>query len=251
VKTQTHEAPAVKNARTPGPRASGELPRLARVLAVCAHPDDESFGLGAILAALTAAGTTSSMLCFTHGEASTLGPGPAGLRRVRARELAAAAAMLGMAGTTLLDYPDGGLASIGAATLAAHVHQHVQLARPDALLVFDEGGITGHPDHCQATAAALSAAHQPDLPVIAWAIPRHVAALLNTQFGTSFAGRPPEQIDVVITVDRATQLKAIACHASQSADNPVLWRRLELLGNAEHLRYLRRKADATESARPA
>jgi N-acetylglucosamine malate deacetylase 2 len=159
-------------------------------------------------------------------------------------------AVLGMAGTTLLDYPDGSLASIPTATLAAHVHQHVHLARPDALLVFDEGGITGHPDHCQATAAALSAARQPDLPVIAWAIPGHVAVLLNTEFRTSFAGRPPAQIDVVITVDRAAQLKAIACHASQSADNPVLWRRLELLGDAEHLRYLRSKPTA-ERAGPA
>jgi hypothetical protein len=53
-------------------RAGGGLPRLARVLAVCAHPDDESFGLGAVLAAFTGAGAESSMLCFTHGEASTL-----------------------------------------------------------------------------------------------------------------------------------------------------------------------------------
>jgi LmbE family N-acetylglucosaminyl deacetylase len=98
-------------------------------------------------------------------------------------------------------------------------------------------------------AAALSAAHH--LPVIAWAIPGHVAALLNTEFGTSFAGRPPAQIDVVIRVDRATQLKAIACHASQSTNNPVLWRRPELPGDAEHLRYLRRKADAREPTGPA
>jgi LmbE family N-acetylglucosaminyl deacetylase len=176
-------------ASTPGSRASSQRPRLARVLAVCAHPDDESFGLGAILAALASAGTAGHMLCFTHGEASTPGPGPAGLRRIRASELAAAAAMLGMAGTTLLDYPDGGPASIPVATLAAHVHQHVRLARPDALLVFDEGGITGHPDHCQATTAALSAAAQPDLPAIAWAIPDQVAALLNTCQSGSRAAR--------------------------------------------------------------
>jgi len=109
------------------------------------------------------------MLCFSHGEASTLGPGSAGLRRIRAGEPAAAAAVLGTTGTTFLDYPDGGLASIPATTLAARMHRHVQLAHPDALLVFDEDGITGHPDHSQATAAALSAADQPGLPVIAWA----------------------------------------------------------------------------------
>jgi N-acetylglucosamine malate deacetylase 2 len=71
-----------------GRAASRVLPRLARVLAVCAHPDDESFGLGAVLAALARTGTSSSVLCFTHGGASTLGPGGGDLRRVRARELA-------------------------------------------------------------------------------------------------------------------------------------------------------------------
>jgi LmbE family N-acetylglucosaminyl deacetylase len=221
------------------PAASRELPRLARVLAVCAHPDDESFGLGAVLTTLASTGTSSSVVCFTHGEASTLGPGAGDLRRVRAGELAAAAAVLGTAGTRLLDYPDGGLCGIPLSGLAGHVREQVRRTGAEALLVFDEGGITGHPDHCQATAAALAAAASDDLTVIAWAIPHRVAEALNAEFATSFTGRPPAQIDLTITVDRAAQRTAIACHASQSTCNPVLWRRLELLGSTEHLRYLR------------
>jgi N-acetylglucosamine malate deacetylase 2 len=233
----------------PGPAASQELPRLARVLAVCAHPDDESFGLGAVLAALAGAGTSSSVLCFTRGEASTLGLAGGNLRRVRAGELAAAAAVLGAARIRLLDYPDGRLTGIPLPELAGHVRRQAQLTGPDALLVFDEGGITGHPDHCQATAATLSAAGRDDLTVIAWAIPRHIAEILNAEFATMFAGRPAEQVDLTITVDRGAQLKAIACHASQSTHNRVLWRRLELLGNTEHLRYLR-KAGVTSRQLP-
>ena len=42
-------------------------------LAVVAHPDDESFGLGAVLSTLSRAGVTVRVLCLTHGEASTLG----------------------------------------------------------------------------------------------------------------------------------------------------------------------------------
>ncbi|HUY48605.1 MAG TPA: hypothetical protein VMV92_23280 [Streptosporangiaceae bacterium] len=126
------------------------------------------------------------------------------------------------------------------AATADHVHQQAQLTGAGALLVFDEGGITGHPDHRQATAAALSEAERDELTVIAWTIPHPVAEILNTEFATTFAGRPCEEIDVSVTVDRASQPEAIACHASQSTGSPVLWRRLELLSNTEHLRYLRK-----------
>ena len=37
----------------------------------------------------------------------------------------------------------------------------------ELLVVFDDGGVTGHPDHRQATRAALSAAEELDLGVVA------------------------------------------------------------------------------------
>jgi N-acetylglucosamine malate deacetylase 2 len=212
------------------------LPRAGCVLAVCAHPDDESFGLGAVLAAFSGQGARVRVLCFTHGEASTLGQTSRSLGEVRAEELRAAAAELGAEHAELLSYPDGNLAGFPAGELAALAE--AALADADLLLVFDQGGITGHPDHRQATAAALLAARRHQLPVLAWALPEDVAAQLNEEFGTTFAGRPHSQLDIVIDADRARQRSAIACHASQSADNPVLWRRLELLGASEHLRWL-------------
>ncbi|MGQ4383511.1 hypothetical protein [Streptomyces sp. SAS_270] len=65
-----------------------------------------------------------------------------------------------------------------------------------------------------------------------------MAERLNTEFGTSFLGRDPAECRVVEPVPRERQGCAIACHASQSSDNPVLWRRLELLGDREYLRVL-------------
>jgi len=53
-------------------RAGRLLPAWPSVLAVIAHPDDESFGLGAVIDQFTAAGTAVHILCYTHGEASTL-----------------------------------------------------------------------------------------------------------------------------------------------------------------------------------
>jgi hypothetical protein len=60
--------------------AVGPLARARSVLAVYAHPDDETFGLGAALGAFVDAGTAVGGLCLTHGEASTLGAAPTTLR---------------------------------------------------------------------------------------------------------------------------------------------------------------------------
>jgi N-acetylglucosamine malate deacetylase 2 len=214
------------------------MPPLTNVLGVCAHPDDESFGLGAILSALAKAGSTVSVLCFTHGEASTLHGVDGDLRTIRGTELAAAGHILGVTHLELLDYPDGHLTATPLDELADHLKRVASAVNAAALLVFDHGGITGHPDHQHATDAALLAAPTLGSPVLAWAIPDKVAHSLNDEFHTAFAGRSDDEIAITITVDRTAQLDAIRCHRSQSAANPVLWRRLELLGPTEHLRYL-------------
>lgn len=214
------------------------LPCAHEVLAVFAHPDDESFGLGAVLGDFTAQGTRLRGLCFTHDEASTLGRTDRNLGEVRREELAAAAQVLGVDHVQLLAYPDNGLAQIPLNELTQRVVD--ALAGADLLLVFDDNGVTGHPDHRRATEAALAAASTPGIPVLAWALPQPIADRLNAEFSASFGGRGHGHLDIMIEVDRSRQLAAIGCHFTQSADNPVLWRRLELLGDREYLRWLRR-----------
>ena len=216
-------------------RAGANLPKVAELLVVCAHPDDESFGLGGVLGAFVDRGTRVRVLCLTHGEASTLGAGVA-LGERRAAELAAAASALGIHGTRLHAYPDGHLTEVAVGELVARIAEEAGDA--ELLLAFDVGGITAHPDHIRATEAALAFGTDRRLPVLGWALPEEVAAQLNAELGTSFVGRRPDELDLIVAVDRARQRTAIACHASQSTDNPVLWRRLELLGDAEHLRWL-------------
>lgn len=209
------------------------------VLAVCAHPDDESFGLGAVLADAASQGSEVSVLCFTAGEASTLGVGEEPLRQVRRREFEAAAAVLGLRSPRMLDYPDGQLSQVDLEELAGHVAAAAGQVGAAALLAFDLGGVTGHPDHHRATEAALVAADRLGLPVAGWAVPDDVAATLNAELGTRFSGRSPSGPTSVLAVDRSVQQKAIACHVSQSISNPVLWRRLELQGEREYLVGLR------------
>ena len=98
------------------------------------------------------------VLCYTRGEASTLDQAGADLIRQRARELRQAGAALGVSTVALLDYPDGRLAAVPAAELAAHAAGLAGRYHPSGLLVFDDTGITGHPDHRAATAAAVRTA---------------------------------------------------------------------------------------------
>jgi N-acetylglucosamine malate deacetylase 2 len=208
------------------------------VLAVCAHPDDESFGLGAVLATFAALGIETRLLCFTQGEASTLGATDTDLAGVRATELAAAAVVLGVRSVRLLTYADGALSRTQLDELCREVEDSARSNSADCLLAFDEGGITGHPDHRRATEATLATGARLGLPVLAWALPASVAAALNREFGTDFVGREQSEIDLVFEVDRRLQHEAISSHASQSTDNPVLRRRLSLQGATESLRWL-------------
>jgi N-acetylglucosamine malate deacetylase 2 len=215
------------------------LPSLRRVLAVVAHPDDESFGLGGVIGALVDSGAQVDVLSLTAGEASTLQGGAEDLVAVRSAELHAAAAHLGVSSTTLLRHPDGSL-SAHLPALVESVRSAVSTARPDALLVFGSGGgVTGHPDHEAATTAALTVARERGLLVLEWCLPIHVADTLRRETGGSFTGYATADLPLVLTVDRERQQRAIRAHASQAVPGSVLWRRLELLEDREHLRLTR------------
>lgn len=214
------------------------LPDWREVLVVVAHPDDESFGLGAVIDALVSRGAQVAVLCFTHGEASTLHGSPGDLATLRESELVAAAAALGCSATILRDHPDGALGEVPAAVLVDDVVAVARDRRSEALLVFDPSGVTGHPDHAAAGRAAVAAAQVVGVPVLAWTLPVEVAARLNSDYSAAFSGHRPEEVDVVLEVDRTRQLVAVRAHASQAVPSSVLWRRLELLGRFEHLRWV-------------
>lgn len=221
-------------------RSADALPAWKSVLVVVAHPDDESFGLGALLDAFARSGAGVEVLCLTHGEASTLHGAPGDLASVRGSELAAAADVLGVTRAMLKDHADGDLSVLPVAMLAAEVVAAADSCGAEGFLVFDIAGVTGHPDHMAATAAGLLAAKTLNLPVLGWTLPEAVAAQLNDELGAGFIGHPDQEIDLHVSVDRARQRLASHAHTSQALPSSVLWRRLELLGDAESLRWLRR-----------
>jgi LmbE family N-acetylglucosaminyl deacetylase/uncharacterized OsmC-like protein len=228
-------------------REETTLPEWSSVLAVVAHPDDESFGLGAVLDAFGRAGARLSVLCFSRGEASTIHGVTGDLTTLRAAELREAARLLGADTAILHEHPDGALDRF-VDVLAAEVVETAGQLGAQGLLVFDPSGVSGHSDHTAATAAALRAADVLGVPVLGWTLPIEVAEQLNEELGTCFVGHEPDAIDVVVAVDRDRQRLASLAHASQAVPSSVLWRRLELLGDTEHLRWLRGSTPTGTSA---
>ncbi len=141
-----------------------------RLMAVLAHPDDESLGFGGVLARAASEGIGIHLVTATLGQRGRLNgkppgdpdhPGPDGMARLREAELRGAAEVLGVEELSLLRYMDGALDQVDPREAIARIAIHVRSARPQVVLTFGPDGGYGHPDHvavCQFTTAALVAA---------------------------------------------------------------------------------------------
>jgi N-acetylglucosamine malate deacetylase 2 len=220
-------------------RGAGIPPMWRSVLAVIAHPDDESVGLGSVLDAFMVAGIQVEVLCLTHGQAWKLPGAPGDLAALRGAELASAADVLGPVRIKMQDCPDGCLSEICQSKLANEVVAVADSLHPDGLLAFDTPETTGRLDHVAATSAGVLAAGTLGLPVLGWTLPETVAAQLEREFGERAAPGPGGEVDLRVTVDRARQ--RIASHTGQSLAprGSARWGRLELLAATDSLRWLR------------
>lgn len=141
-----------------------------RLMAVLAHPDDESLGVGGLLAASAAQGVETYLVTATRGERGRFftndgRPSDSEVGRVREAELRAAAQVLGVREVALLDYVDGELDRSNSQEVVASIVAHLRRVRPQVVVTFDPFGAYGHPDHVaisQLTSAAILAAADSD-----------------------------------------------------------------------------------------
>lgn len=164
----------------------GDLKRT--LLAVLAHPDDESFGMGGTLALYARRGVDVHVICATRGEAGEMGgtflEGYSDASERRISELTCAAEKLGLAGVHFLNYRDSGmtgspendhpqaLVNAPIEEVAGEVVHFIRKLRPQVVVTFDPIGGYKHPDHIamhEATVLAFEAAGDPgaypgDLP---------------------------------------------------------------------------------------
>ena len=138
-----------------------------KLLAVLAHPDDESLGFGGTLARYAAEGVETYLVTATRGERGrfgSLGKGadPVEVGRVREAELHAAAAVLGIREVAILNFPDSALDQVDATAAIRAVVSQIRRIQPQVVVSFGPEGAYGHPDHIAisqiTTAATVCAA---------------------------------------------------------------------------------------------
>ncbi len=221
---------------------------LARVgqhlVVVVAHPDDESFGCGSLIAQASRAGARVTVICATRGEAGERRPDPTTdawpIGLLREVELCQAAIVLGVDDVVLLDLVDSGFSgeAPGDALISTPIDEVAGLLldrlaalRPDVVLTLD--GSDGHRDHIHLRDALGLAVDRLDRPVrlvhsclarslmTAWASevrlrePHHVYLGIADE---QKLGRPDDELDIVDTSDvLAVREQAIACHLSQAS----------------------------------
>ncbi len=133
------------------------------ILAVLAHPDDESFGMGGTLAFYAKKGYEVHLVCATLGEAGTVDDeyleNYDSISALREAELRCATQNLGMTSLHLLGYRDSGMpdtpdnehpnAQINHSVeeVAGKVVRYIRDIKPDIVLTFDPIGGYRHPDH--------------------------------------------------------------------------------------------------------
>ena len=219
---------------------------MATVTFFHAHPDDEAIATGGTMASLAAEGHRVVLVTATRGELGEVADGilEAGesLGERRATELAEAASVLGVARQLFLGYHDSGMegedsntrpdcfATADGDEAADRLAGILVEESTDVLVVYDEHGGYGHPDHVQVHTVGMAAAERAGTPVVYMTTMdrgfmlelRRRAA--ESEFGpednlegVDTMGEPSERITTEVDVRSYVETKreAMRAHASQ------------------------------------
>jgi LmbE family N-acetylglucosaminyl deacetylase len=208
---------------------------MTTLLAVLAHPDDESMGTGGLIIRHTRNDVAVHLVCATHGEQGWGGK-PPGARRedladIRAAEMEEAASALALTGVELWDYPDGGLDKSDHAEITRRIAEEITRVRPSAIVTWGPDGGYGHPDHIAigaCTDAAVTAMPEGERPALYHiAVDQQLADFylkaprLSSSGSDSPKGVVTDPVDLVLELSSdevLMKLRAVYCHVSQLAD---------------------------------
>ena len=215
-----------------------------RLLVVVAHPDDETFGCGSVIADAAQGGAEVIVCCATRGEAGELVPGydlaGRSLGAAREEELRAAGEVLGVGEVVLLDFVDSGMDGepapgtlVGAPrdSVVAAVTDVVARTGPDVVVTLDAAGGDGHRDHVRIAEATTEAVRREGrgASLYYWCVVRSLLRRwlevlqqvrpesAHLQLEHDGLGRPDDEITTVVdaTAHLGRRRAATAMHRSQ------------------------------------
>jgi LmbE family N-acetylglucosaminyl deacetylase len=192
----------------------------ASALVLFAHPDDAEFSCGGTVARWAREGCAVHYVCITDGSAGSNEPGTTreAMREVRARELRAAAEVLGVASVTFLGELDGFLAVTP--DTRRKVTREVRRLRPDVIVAPDPSRLwvgnryVNHSDHKVAGELALSAV-MPDAPTRVMFQELEDEGIEPFEVPNLYlvTNDPDTYVDITETFD--LKIEALLAHASQ------------------------------------
>lgn len=173
-------------------------------MACYAHPDDESFGAGGVMAKYSSSGARCLIVTASRGE---FGPDHRDtgehidLGDHRLDELAQAARTVGAEPPVVFGLRDGGIAETAAEDLRDLYLEQFRIHRPDVVVTFDKTGVTGHSDHIavhKAVTAAFEKWNQADARLFYNLLPNEQFTILTeklTSFGIDSPFEGPNEYD--------------------------------------------------------
>lgn len=196
---------------------------MKKILAVFAHPDDETFICGGTLAKYAKQGAEITLVCATMGEMGRrVGNPPVAHREtlplIRERELKAACKDLGIRDLRFLHIRDKMVEYEDVNELAGRVLTVMKEVSPQVVITFSEQ-YGGHSDHCFIGKSTMLAYHQYDHPASLYFV-----SLDDITLHPEYWGLTPGQIKVIdIREDRREKMNAFRSHLTQSKLMNWLW----------------------------
>ena len=196
---------------------------LRKLLAVFAHPDDESFICGGTLAKYASEGVEITLVSATRGEMGRRMGNPPYLNResmaaARDMELRQACESLGIRHLHFLDIRDKTVEFIDADDLTARIEDMIRKVDPDVVLTFHEV-LGGHPDHCAIGKATTAASQRTG----------HMKALYFISFGNAmehpdrYGYTRKDVIKIDVHDHLEAKLAAFRAHRCQTEIDEGVW----------------------------
>jgi LmbE family N-acetylglucosaminyl deacetylase len=203
---------------------------MSEIVAIFAHPDDESFGPGGTIAKFAKTNNVY-LICVTSGD-------KAGEPTVREQELKDASALLGIKKVYFLRFADGELCNDIYHEIADACQKLLEEIKPQKLLTFEMRGVTGHIDHVATSMITTYLFYKLQYVSELWyyCISNIYRSMIKDYFIYFPSGYEKDEVDEVIDVSDVwnERMQSVLCHGSQEKDMKECFKDLNQLPKEEY-----------------